>query len=101
MTTTKPEIKTTTESIIDNIVDFISTLVPTKTSTELPDSTTSTTYVPLPLAKDTTTVKSADESTTPKVPIALPSEEINDTTLATGLQEPRDLDEEVTTIIVP
>merc|ERR1719367_917533 len=94
------EIKTTTPSIIDNIVDFISSTIMPKTSTVTPKSTT---YVPLPLAQDSTTVQSMDESTTPKI-IALPAEvtegdTIEGTTLTIGMQEPRELDEEVTTVV--
>merc|ERR1719367_2499278 len=94
------EIKTTTPSIIDNIVDFISSTIMPKTSTVTPKSTT---YVPLPLAQDSTTVQSIDESTTPKI-IALPAEvteddTIEETTLTIGMQEPRELDEEVTTVV--
>merc|ERR1711983_260418 len=101
-TSPKPEveIKTTTPSIIDNIVDFISSTILPKTSTVTPKSTT---YVPLPLAQDSTTVQSIDESTTPKI-IALPAEvteddTIEETTLTIGMQEPRELDEEVTTAV--
>merc|ERR1712214_90273 len=101
-TSPKPEdeIKTTTPSIIDNIVDFISSTILPKTSTVTPKSTT---YVPLPLAQDSTTVQSIDESTTPTI-ITLPAEvteddTIEETTLTIGMQEPRELDEEVTTVV--